>query len=258
MRNVVAAVLTLSLMVFCSAQGRLPRRIIIFADVTSSLGPDQMAVVQTIVDDIVKNAPAGAELVVVPICENTQGVGQYRTSIPSPKGFTRQDLLGAETARANVQSEVKAFIKRVQSSAGAKADYASCISPALRIAQNAIAADGADRRNTDVIFVSDMVEECRVSILGGPIRLKLARNQFATASRLAGEKRRLLALGDARVFVILPKTELTGSLPADVPSPSDLQSFWESLFSRSGVAKNRLTWDAVVSDYVLDLRRSPR
>jgi hypothetical protein len=231
-------------------------RIIVFQDITMSMAGDEAAAVQTIVDEIVDKVPVGTELIVIPICENTERApGRQWTVLPDPGSSPYAKKQGLKK-RAEIKEAIASFVRDIRTqTTAARSDYSSCISPGLRVAKNVMHTPNSTRkRSTDVIFVSDMIEECRSSLLGQPVRLKMAGHQFSEAAKLVSGNRPLLAVPPARVFVILPKALSTSMAKADYPRPADLQSFWQQLFARSGITSDRLWWDANVSQYLDSIR----
>jgi hypothetical protein len=240
----------------CADGVRSQRRIIVFEDITMSLAKDQATAAQNIVNEIVDKAPDGAELVVVPICENTDNAPEISEIIP----FTGLGLRAKEDARearkALKQEIAKSMQDILKGTKAATSGYASCVSPSLRVSQRVMRTPSPDKNwVTDIIFVSDMIEECQTSILGQTVRLKTADDQFDAAKKLVGGNQRLMDVANARVFVILPKAISTTRLNRDYPSPVELHAFWERLFARSGITANRLWWDANVSQYLESIRR---
>lgn len=224
------------------------RRIILFLDVTTSLAGDESAAVQKTVNDIVDKAPADTELLVIPICANTENAPYGRYLLPYPEGSSEIARRKAEAERAKIKTDIASSVQKIQQqTAAVRTQYASCISPALRVAQNEV-HNSSRKWNNDVIFVSDMIEECQMSLLGQPVRL-LAGPQFAEANKLLVGQQALLSVPDVRVFVILPKA-VSSIVRKDYPEPHELKKFWQHLFARSGIPSNRLWWDADVSQYI--------
>lgn len=228
------------------------RRIIIFDDVTLSLAPDESNSVQAIVNEIFQKAPSGTEIVVIPICENTEGAPHKRYSIPFPGGTSAFSDETVKKERGRLAADAAAFVRDVRDKTNAgKKQYASCISPSLRRLTSLMQPVGGShvKWTTDVVFVSDMVEECRTSILGRPVRLKLEHNQFKDAKKLVAETHPLPPLPAANIFVIIPEALSTAEASEDRPTPAELEDFWKRLFARSGVPSNRLYWNIDPTEY---------
>src|ERR1043165_4663083 len=159
-------------------------RIIVFADLTMSLTPDAADTVQDAVNEIVDSAPGGTQLYIYPICENTQGVRSIVGDVPSP-GITKPEQVEATAKRAALKTRIATLFSQIRGTHAVTSDYASCISPGLRIVDNLTRADDKTTTwKTDAVFVSDMIEECRASVLGQTVRLKVSNHQFADANRL--------------------------------------------------------------------------
>ena len=253
MRKTIALCLALAFFACRWSLDPKPRhRIIVFADLTMSLTPDAADTVQNTVNAIVDDAPGGTQLYIIPICENTQGVRSIVADVPSP-GITKKDRDDAMAKRATLKIRIAALFSQIRGTHAVTSEYASCISPGLRIVDNLTRADDKTTVwKTDAVFVSDMIEECRASVLGQPVRLKLSNHQFADANRFVNGKGLLMNLRSVRAVVILPRAN--GELKLDEPLPTDLQSFWEHLFARSGVIGQRVWWDADPSQYIASLR----
>jgi hypothetical protein len=226
------------------------RQIVMFHDISNSLAADQVQAGKKIIDDIIDHVPAGTDLVVIPICENTDRAPEQRWTVPAPPGVRREDASRVREAR-------DAFKKRIADNEDAirlrtkatRTRYASCISPALRRAETEMQAVNAPD-GTDVIFVSDMIEQCRDSILGQPVQL-LAGARFQEANALLQTDHRLLSLPlQMRVFVMRPTAISTAAWPPDHPPSNELRDFWQHLFNRCGLPAQRVRWDVNAPGYL--------
>jgi|GEM_PF-6043911 len=232
------------------------RRIIIFEDLTMSLASDETNKAQAIVDEIIEKTPGGTDVVIIPICENTDLAPDKTFTMPFPEGTSAYAEREALAARNQLKKEIHAFIQEVARTNALRREYSSCISPALRRANTVMRVpQGKVQWKTDVIIVSDMVEECRASVLGQPVRLKLAGHQFDEAQRLVGHTQPLPALPGANVFVMIPKAMSTIVEDPTYPKPHQVKDFWERLFARSGVTGDRLWWDIDPAKYCESIRR---
>jgi hypothetical protein len=232
------------------------RRVIIFQDITASLHSDESEASQVIVGAIIDKAPAGTEITVIPICENTERAPGVTWVTPFPAGMAPIDRQEAESERAAKKAAVAANADAIRQQKGAiDAHYASCISPALRRATSiAPNHDPNIIYTTEVVFVSDMIEECRNSLLGEPLRLKTPEGEFDAARELVQQDGAPLLDPVFRVVVILPRAPSTAPLKAEYPSPQELESFWRRLFVRAGLRDTNVWWDADTTQYVGSLQ----
>lgn len=230
----------------------LSRQIIIFHDISESLSSDQTAAGAAIVDQIIDNAPVDTELVVIPVCENTADAPAVRWRVEAAGGISALAEEDAKSERAKHKREIDNQAAEIrQKTRAASSRYSSCISPALRrAAHETVNAPGG----TDVIFVSDMIEECRDSVLGQPVQLTLADGGFMRAQTLLGKPHETPAAPRAmRVYVMRPQSIRTAAANPDHPRGEQLEAFWKHLFRRCGVAPDRIRWDANPSQYLHEL-----
>ena len=229
----------------CPPEVEDPRLIIIFQDISRSLEDDTEKAAQVIVDTIIDNVPTDSEVVVIPICADTAGAPKMRWTVEGAGGITTTDAEEAKQKRAKSKKDLQEFMQRLRAS---RAPDGTCISPALRRADSEIrsfrSASGAD-----IIFVSDMIEECTISIFGGPATMR--ENKFTAAAALQDRRGDLPTLpGKTRIFVMRPRA-LPTTVPRTVaPNDREVRNFWEGMFNRCGVPSTAIRWDPDPRDYV--------
>ena len=207
------ATLSLILLVSCPPDETPRRQIVVFHDISTSLAPDQNGEGMKIVNDIIDRAAADTEIVVIPICENTEDAPEEWLLVPQPTGLSETAKRAVKNAREDMKARVALQANQIRTqTTAANSRYSSCISPALRRA----ARGAAQFDTTDVVFVSDMMEECSRSILQAPVQLNVSGKRFEHAQQLVGGKGALLASpSNMQVFVFRPRATTTAMVNDD-------------------------------------------
>ena len=150
--------------------------------------------------------------------------------------------------RDKKRTEVLAGMHALRGTAAANSHYSSCVSPALRRVQSMVSTP-EEASSTDILFISDMIEECEDSVLPKPTSILDAH--FHDALALVDEKSALLELPSGlHIYVFRPRAQSTTVLNPHHPSANQLRLFWEKLFSRCGVHKEHVKWDANINKYL--------
>jgi len=256
MRIALCATMLLLLSDRCGDEIPLNRRIIIFQDITASLKTDETDEGSKIVNAIIDRAKPGTSVTVIPICENTELAPGVSWVVPQPNGFgaDRQNAVLKDRAARKQQVAQNTALVRAQKRA-VHSLHASCVSPGLYRARSLSRnRDPKKRYLTEVVFVSDMIEECQTSLLGQPIRLiRNVDKEFDRAKALAAPNDPLMTDPGFKVIVILPHSQSTSELTDEYPVPRDLEDFWKRIFTRAGLQEGSIWWDADREQYIASI-----
>ncbi len=208
----------------------LPRTYVIFADVTDSLSAREHAVVEEKVQRIVEIMPPKATLIVFPILEDVERAPAIYTAT-LPDTLTTSDSVDFSVFKARSKVEVAKTLHQV--AAGNRIGRKlTCISGALRKAEE-VTIDARPSRPVEIIIVSDMLEDCNDSLLGGKLSLEKQSimKEIKAARALPSEP--LLHLNGASVTMLLA-TDPTSPGTTKRPAAHDLERFWREILDRSG------------------------
>lgn len=203
---------------------------IIVLDLTASLNATQQTAMQQVIAHISRAMPARSRVVVLPLGAYVEKAGiLVDLQLPDDR-FARQKQALTQTRKelpATIMSAAVAFRNDVTDPLFSQ--Y-TCISDAIRQAEQLIRMQGDDSP-VELIFISDMLEYCRTSLLGG--MLSLEREDLRSELRRVDDLPKTVALADlrgARVTAIVPAT---GPTPTVTPQPeyASLRAFWRKVFS---------------------------
>lgn len=215
-----------------------PPTFIVFADVTLSLTQEERDSVQSRLNLVVKLLPAESTLYVFPILEDVErSPALFHGELP--KVQSTRDSVDLSQRKAKWQKDIAAKLGQI-TAGPAEGRRRTCISGALRKAE-VIARDVSSHAPTEIVIISDMLEDCPQSLLGGSLSLErtsIAR-ELQTARTLP---RNLLDLHGAAVTALLP-TLPVGKQNTQRPPVHELTAFWREVLDRCGDNKTafRLT-----------------
>ena len=218
------------------------RVVIIFSDVTSSLLPSESNGVATLTCDILDSLPPGTRYFVYPIQiepqklepidEGTIVAEPIRTTADAVKA-ARRDKISHETKK--LYDLIKS-VKRPADGYGSP-DNHTCILYTLQFAQDKFRQFDQNNTDFDLIYISDMIEECNTTPMGRPI--SLGKRNISEAITLAQQTNLNLDLSYARVSMIVPATNDTYLVPGR-PNVSDLRDFWKAILLHCGFTEELL------------------
>jgi hypothetical protein len=210
--------------------------ILVFADVTSSLTAEEINSAAAALTDLYVRAPEGAEIRVLPMKPNmdlatlvSRAEMPFRTN--NGNAAIWRDIAERENAAHSAWAALIAPDALLPRTAAA-----SCLVGALRRAADEL-APGDAARPTEVVLITDMIEECAQS-LGGTKILMLSHphlnREIEAARAIVGT---LADLRKASVTMIYPAAAHT----ADVPHPptAELREFWRLVLSHCNVGDVR-------------------
>ncbi|HEV7745471.1 MAG TPA: hypothetical protein VGO56_10785 [Pyrinomonadaceae bacterium] len=217
------------------------RVVLIFSDVTSSLLQSESEQVGTLTCDVLDSLPPGTQYRVYPI----QIEGQKLE--PMDEGTIVVNQIPGTTHAVNqarrkkISDEIKKLYELIKpvrrADADGKPDNHTCILYTLKFAQNIFKQFDEKNTDFDLIYVSDMIEQCNTTPMGKPISLGQANT--SEEIKLAKETNLNLDLSHARVSMIIPATDATYTASGR-PNPSDLQAFWEAILLHCGFSEDSL------------------
>lgn len=216
------------------------RVVLIFSDVTSSLLKAESATVANLTSDVIDSLPPGSKFSVVPIQVQPERLSPMKedqivaTSSPSAEVVIKQNRRNALTAHIDkLYKEIREL--KVPAPVYGSPDNHSCILGTLSYAETYFRQfPGAD---LELIYISDMIEECNETPFGRPINLAQAEipKEIADAQGLETT----YDLGRVRVSVIIPTNDDTYTAGVRPPL-SSVKQFWQKVFMKCGFDQEAL------------------
>jgi len=217
------------------------RVVLIFSDVTSSLLKSESEQVANLTCEIVDSLPPGTQYYVYPIQVEAQKLEpMYEGTVMAQDRATTKAV--SDARKKKIFDEIGKLYELIRatkrSDAYGKPDNHTCILYTLNKAQTIL--NQFDQKNTDfdLIYVSDMIEECNVTPMGKPISLE--QTNISEAIKLAKGTNLNLDLSHARVSMIIP-VAADGTYTANGrPNTSDVRAFWEAILLHCGFDEDSL------------------
>jgi len=226
-----------------------PRHLIVFYDISRSVAEDEEKAGEDDLTQLFDRVPGGTELVFIPICANTDGAPQTSWTVEPLEGITPRHKQEDAIKRNRKKAEVLAKMRALRATAAARSRYSSCVSPALRRVESFVSTP-EEASLTDVLFISDMIEECEDSLLSNPT--SMLDEHFRGALALVEEKSTLLELPRGlHVYVFRPHAVTTAAGKPHHPPAGQLEQFWRKLFDRCGI--HQLRWNFDIDRYLKTL-----
>jgi hypothetical protein len=217
------------------------RVVLIFSDVTSSLLEKESQQVGTLTSNVLDSLPPGTQYYVYPIqIEALKLEPMYEGRVIGQDRAARKAV--SDARKNKISEEIKRLYALIKSDrrsdAYGKPDNHTCILYTLQFAQKVFKQ--FDQKNTDfdLIYVSDMIEECNTTPMGKPISLGQAN--ISEAIKLAKETDLNLDLSYARVSMIIPAATDATYTASGRPNLSDVQDFWEAILLHCGFSEDSL------------------
>ena len=216
------------------------RVVLIFSDVTSSLLKSESEQVANLTCEIVDALPPGTQYYVYPIQVEAQKLQpMYEGTVMAQDRATTKAVSDARKKKISEEiSKLYDLIRATKrSDAYGKPDNHTCILYTLKFAQTVFKQFDEKNTDFDLIYVSDMIEQCNITPMGQPISLGQAN--ISEPIKLAKETKLDLDLSHARVSMIIPATDATYTASGR-PNPSDVQAFWEAILLHCGFDEDSL------------------
>lgn len=204
------------------------RTYVIFADVTESLSPEEEQSVYETVRDVVAVIPNGSQLWVFPIIEDVpRSHAVFHGTLPPIESTA--DRIYSNRLRQDWVGKIGRQLEGLRR--GPKTGRTrTCISGGLRKATELVSAGSL----TEVIFASDMLEDCPDSLLGGAVSLeKTDISKEVARARALPADHQLLDLKGANITAVL--TTVPVSKPrVKRPPVHRVAEFWRAVLDRCG------------------------
>jgi hypothetical protein len=219
------------------------RLVVIFADVTSSLTDEQVKSVEAQVKQIITSLPLHTVVHVFSVGRDTETAKEVMVDAsPVDETTTAKNKLDEwrATLATSVQEALEQLYKhRKETEPGT---LSSCITTALRrTASLAIRST----RQVDVFIVSDMIEECGTSLLGG--RVSLMKPDIAPEIQRANDlTKQPVDLRRATITLVRPQYNVITKAQSNEPSAADLEIFWRALLAHCNTDQKRVFFGADV------------
>ena len=229
------------------AQHRL-RTFVIFADVTRSLSGEEQSSVVRNVQRVIDIVPPESRVYVFPVLEDVQRAGALFEGEMAAVQST-SDAVAADQQRALWRNTIAQKLTAMFNGP-ATGRKLTCISGALQKADEVL-ADAT--KEAEVIIVSDMLEDCKESVLGGVLKLEKTSivDEIRRAKSLPPAP--LLNLNGASVTAILP-TVPTSTQTVARPPVSSLKTFWRAILDRCGDKASNYRFGTEIPQRLLDLK----
>lgn len=216
------------------AQGEIQKRVLlIFCDVTSSLGVGEVAKGARLAATIIQNAMPPVRYRVVPIMLSTDSVAPVLDEdVPPLIGANRIAYRKAlEGLPPHLEEKLKAQYADVNHGPGADPNR-SCIINSLERAVPFFEENRKHAKSLDLVIVSDMIEECAKSPYKQVIQLNRADIQGEI--RVAQGRVNLPSLAGVRVTLVIPSAGAADAVKHVRPPVRQLEQFWKAVFSQAG------------------------
>jgi hypothetical protein len=230
-------------------QRSVPERLIILADVTSSLAKDEISTTYKFVADIFRLAPEDTEIIVYPVTAEVATAQAFEGRVPSaPVPGAQRKVRAWREAK---EAEALRLLQSIADS-GRNQDqrYASCISVALQRAADVLRQTDSGA-NTDIIVISDMVEECRSSVFGGAVRFN--KRDLGAFVKAASNLKAPIDFRGARVVTFFPSALTSGNPHDNRPDRESLKRIWRVLLQNSNADPKRSDVDVSFRHYLFGL-----
>jgi hypothetical protein len=220
---------------------------LVYADVTSSLRFSEVEDVARLTSSIVLALRPGTKYWIYPIQSDARHIPLFFGTVPAtPETFRDrapylkkckdfEDAVRAEIQRQYCLVNYPSGRRPVQcppSSTATKAqiDNRSCILASIREAARRLDDyREVTRGSAEIIFVSDMIEECEATPSGGSV--KLNRRDIRTEIAAVPNYRGLPDLHGSFVTVVIPYDEVaTPEAKTSRPDGTQLEDYWRAVF----------------------------
>ena len=229
------AILCASLSFACKETAATPRpsgtNYIVFLDLSLSLSDVQQQSMDGVIRRFCDNVPPRSRLTVFPLGGYVEKAGSLvERTFPDDKFAVDRSALSAmrKTLPSTLQTAARAFARDIKNPKFARH---TCVSDAIRQAEQVIRDRPSDER-TEILFVSDMLEDCPNSLLGGALSLEKTdiRNELARVRAIPS----MASWPDLRGASVTCVVPVSGPTPTKTKQPEleALREFWAEVFSR--------------------------
>jgi hypothetical protein len=217
-----------------SVRARRMRKVLIWCDVTKSLLDTERGKVADLAADILDRLPADAEYALYPIQKETETPTDITRVDASVGGVDEIPEGVKEARRKDIKGKMEQFYK--DANAPRQPDQRTCILNTLGFAERYFRDTDRQKYEPTLIYISDMIEQCKQTPLGRAIDLKNDPHPelFEAAEAFAAPP----DLSYATIYVIIPTTEQTFTVPpGQRPTLDDRIRFWNIIFRKCQVGE---------------------
>lgn len=219
------------------------RVVLIFSDVTSSLVKSEREQVATLTSKVVDGLPPGTRYYVYPVqieAQKLKAIDEGRIVVENPA----MDIATKAARKKKISTEIETLYEKIKSTkrppdSEGNPDYHTCILYTLEFAQDQFKQFDPNA-DFELIYVSDMIEECNTTPMGKPI--SLLKTNITEEIKLAQKTNLNFRLSHVRVSMIIPATNETYEVGGR-PNLSHLRDFWEAVLSKCGFNEQQLAQD---------------
>lgn len=240
---------------------QMPRTVLIFADVTSSLSVRESDRVGELTAQALASLSPGTRFAVYAIQADAEAPAFIEGEMPVPRNSRERE--DAALGRLSLQAQVKNGLADLYCSINwndpetqeqcrtrriiprPQEDLRSCVLRSLRHASKAIQnAEESHGAPVEVVFISDMIEECRETPFGSAVRL--TKTSIGKQTETAGDLS-FANLRRSRVTVVLPRVlnDQQGRR-ADHPTSDKVETFWMVVFKRANADMSNWYFDTAL------------
>lgn len=260
-RAAIATILALSLVgtaANCRGEKTLEAQhvYIVFIDLSLSLNDIQNNSQSQLLDQVVRGMSGGSRLIAFPIGEKVVPLGPL-FDVTLPRGDNATDRVRLRKIRQTLTPRLLATVSSARETlkTGTVLKH-TCISDALRQASHEVRdMKSAGVGEIEIVFVSDMLEDCPTSLLGRPVTLEKPdiRPEISLA-RSVPEHGLLLDLRKSRVTMLLPPLALAEP-KTPRPPEYDVEAFWRAVLDHCNDERQAFRFGTVVPER---LRNPPK
>jgi hypothetical protein len=221
-----------------------PKRkvVLIFSDVTSSLLKSENTSVANLTADVIDSLPPGSKFSVVPIQVQPERLTPMNEGIIAPRQERDEDVQEdiKQYRRQRIKDSIDKLYKKIRelkvpAPLYGSPDNHSCVLGTLAYAESYFRQfPDAD---LELIYISDMIEECNETPFGRPVNL--AQQDITKEIKDAQSFQIRYELGRARLSVIIPTSDDTPTAGMR-PGLSNVKQFWEKVFMNCGFNQDAL------------------
>lgn len=214
------------------------RVILVFVDVTSSLSEDELGAAAGLAGQVLAQVGVGDQFFVYPIHHDPERAQVFAHSGLPRRSRAEDRLRFQEGVRKLSQSLPRVVRQTYEEFNGPESpDDRSCILNTLYVVREAIARSPGS--HVQIVYLSDMVEECASSPLGETFDLD-RRDISQDIARVAGIVAEEVdcdanLLANASITVVMPTTSTSALAAGRRPAVRDLRRFWQTALGHCGL-----------------------
>lgn len=143
------------------------KHILIFCDLTTSLNPNDIKSQSNKVSQLINNQDFNFEISVYPMDVSIYQDVLFQDSIPPLNQIHQSKNIAIKDKKSKMADDINnILIETYTNHSQSNVDFKSCIISSFEMAYNLLPNDKETLENTQVVFFTDMVEQCPDSALG--------------------------------------------------------------------------------------------